>query len=468
MQIVFIATIILFTSSYVYGNSNQKHQRLCKYYKTQNKLPSLYQISKDSIDLELNKNVTDSLFSTIISHENEDYNLTCRLESGISYAYDETPTDKLKIFEYNIDKNGYWMDSPLEKGHIELQKAILNFYNQEKPDILVFIEVARDCLEYGNINMGEYLGSLLNMNYYYAPENIYFNNEAEYKNQTFLESYIKNLNLSHLNPNNVDKRNLRKRNNKILISDNEKECSVGTLVLTNRKIVNKKINFYEENCCSKSYYFNAKSFIELDIEVSSNSTNKLKHIETDLNQNSNSTYKNENIYINEYNNSNDTLSTCNNKNLDNLDKKIYKKKTFKFINTHLESGGKCLITGLQGFIVRKSQMNYIIEYLKVNENKYDEAFIIGDLNTPFINYDPMFWNAYKENYLKDSFDNYCYFCRNTCPFAKTANYNLGNLDYIFSVKNHAFYDSIILNNSSTYSFFYGLSDHNPIFTKYKI
>jgi hypothetical protein len=87
--------------------------------------------------------------------------------------------------EYNIDRNGYGGDSPLEKGMdpiIELITSNKSVCSEETlitdngnkvpiPDILIISEIARDCKDYGsNMNGVEYLAKRLNMSYAYVVE----------------------------------------------------------------------------------------------------------------------------------------------------------------------------------------------------------------------------------------------------------------------------------------------------------
>lgn len=77
----------------------------------------------------------------------------------------------LKIFNYNIDKSGYGGDSPLEKGAVEIVTRITTFVKKEDIDLLILVEVARDCIHYGNyINTAEEIAKHLGYEFVFNPE----------------------------------------------------------------------------------------------------------------------------------------------------------------------------------------------------------------------------------------------------------------------------------------------------------
>ena len=302
---------------------------------------------------------------------------------------DSSPTTHLKILEYNIDKNGYGMDSPYEKGHTYIGESLLKFKTQENPDVIVVIEAARNCIQFGVVNIGEYLSDLLQMNFAYSVETLYKNPCTKY----------------------VEKNDKKEK-------EEGKECSIGHLILFNRELVDSGVEYFKNNCCGNDFAYNIKNFLYVDLKVRQKDSNK--------------------DYV------------------------------YRIIGSHLEAGQSDIKRTIGGFVTRYLQAGEITSS-KVNEEnyKYDDLFIIGDLNGPFMKYDPELYPIYGKNF-NDSFENLSYFSRNTCPFSATGKYGFGNLDYIFSKYNNSFEDSVILDDKSSFSYFYGQSDHHPIYTKYRL
>lgn len=155
--------------------------------------------------------------------------------------------------------------------------------------------------------------------------------------------------------------------------------------------------------------------------------------------------------------------------------RLNKDKLIRIYSVHLESGGSSLKSTFNGFIVRHSQSQELIDHIKLaentavkthqNQNKYSDFIVAGDLISPLIYYDYSISNLYKSNF-NDAFYHLSFFSRVTCPFnGLLSRLRLSSLDYIFSRYNLNFENSQIYNEEDK---FYGLSDHLPISTLYII
>ncbi len=103
----------------------------------------------------------------------------CEVEYG-SYLTNQTKRNSsyLNILEYNIDKNGY--EDSFEKGYKAQMDQIQKFNEKQPLDVIVLIEVSRDCQKEGNyINYADELSKLLHWNYIYTVEYVLFSNDNE-------------------------------------------------------------------------------------------------------------------------------------------------------------------------------------------------------------------------------------------------------------------------------------------------
>lgn len=331
---------------------------------------------------------------------NNDDVIICEIEHEEKYLTDNSPTDVLKILEYNIDKNGLNGDGPYEKGFEPIIEALKQFQKSENPDVIILVEVARNCYKFGQNNLGQLLGEALNMNFFYAVENLYIDNSyiTHNKNESYKNSSM----------------------------DDSIEQSVGNLILTKRKVLDYDVKYFKNNCCGNKNIYNIKNFINIDVEF---------YVETNKT-------KDEDIVLTAV--------------------------PIRITGTHLEAGQSSVLKTIQGAITRKRQISEIVEYNETIKDKFYDFIIAGDMNSPFMSKDPFLWPVYHTYNYFDAFSKIPYFQRNTCPWSSTGKYYFGNLDYIFTMKNDACYDSEILNEKSKFNYFYGLSDHHPIYTKYKI
>lgn len=135
--------------------------------------------------------------------------------------------DTLKIFEYNLDKSGYGGDSPLEKGAEELINRISSFAEKENIDILILVEIARDCISYGNnINTAAEISKRLGYEFVFNPE-----------------FYIPNQ------------------------SDSKHQCLIGNAILSKYPIIKYDSIVFENQCCNYSDQIGKRNSIVIDINV---------------------------------------------------------------------------------------------------------------------------------------------------------------------------------------------------------
>jgi len=188
----------------------------------------------------------------------------------------------------------------------------------------------------------------------------------------------------------------------------EDECTVGNAILSSFPLTKYESKFFENQCCQYSHLGGARSFVQADIGIGD--------------------------------------------------------KIFKVVSTHLESGTYEIENIIGAFLIRHKQLAEIVSLLanedsKTNASpfKYDDMFIIGDMNSPFMKFDysllpVLFWN--------DAFNNYSIFNRKTCPYANRV---ISNLDYIYSKR--SIVDSAYVCDTVDCE---GLSDHNPIIASYNL
>jgi endonuclease/exonuclease/phosphatase family metal-dependent hydrolase len=133
----------------------------------------------------------------------------------------------LKILEYNIDKSGYGGDSPFEKGYKPIINYLEKLHNQENFDIIILIEVARNCF-YQNepINTTQKIAEKLKMNFVYG-----------------VEYYIPNY------------------------STKETQCTIGNAILSRHKLTNFNQLVFKSQCCSYPNQIGRRLAVQADIFV---------------------------------------------------------------------------------------------------------------------------------------------------------------------------------------------------------
>lgn len=366
-----------------------------------------------------------------LAYDDSGMTIHCSVEAVEEYEIDDFPVTELKIVEYNIDINGYGLDSEFEIGHEAIINALYQFKQKEEPDVIVIIEAARNCAFAGAVNFGEVLSKKLEMNFYYSVESLYYRNK---KYGVHIES-LRNMEYDDNNANSTKETGNMYKFNK------ELECTIGNLVLTNKKVTRSVAQYYlNDNCCDTKERFNIKNSLNLDfeIEIISNYTNSTAN--------------------------NDVISDINNDAEITIPSVV--KEKIRISSTHLEAGKSDLKRVFQSAVVRERQLNQIAKEHNKVKDEFKEIFIVGDLNSPLIYFDLSLYSIYYHYNYQDAFSSHSYFSRNTCPFAKTAKFGFANLDYIFSLKENNFVESVILDEESEYSYFYGIADHHPIYIKY--
>jgi len=187
-------------------------------------------------------NCLDEKLCHIIERLNNKTDIYCKVEYGsyvkiqkdnknLEYLLSETKPsnnrDVLKIMEYNIDKSGYGGDSPYEKGAQEIIERIYNYTKKEDIDIIVLIEVARDCILFGNyINTAKQLAEKLDFDFVFNPE-----------------FYIPDQ------------------------SNENSQCLIGNVILSKFKIKKYESLIFDSQCCNYENQIGKRNAISIEIEI---------------------------------------------------------------------------------------------------------------------------------------------------------------------------------------------------------
>ena len=339
-------------------------------------------------------------------------NLNCSLDNGDFSLKNITFPDHLNfsIIEYNIDRNGFGGDSPLEKGLqniIDLFKASVLI----TPDFLILSEIARDCKSYGNYIDGAFeIAKSLNLYYVYGVEYIL----DEDTNDT----------INH-------------------------QCTIGNAIMSKYKLDNPNFLRFERQCCK--FYGRTGGRLAIMASLKVDSDHELviysTHLESgtgvkDLTQAIGARFTQTKEIIKHSNDLNGNYMSF--EELEKIKERINRTEVLEQYK--------------QGNAFRIKEYE---ELMKLTENLNKTIIIAGDLNTPLdkidLAVDELLFNTFVDGHQKLS-----YFERNTCPFDELSKFGLFVYDYVFMKSARFQFSNPKVLNKDYNEKCYGASDHYPI------